>query len=254
MAAVQAASLMPVRFDVLDEYAWGTPSWINRSTFDAVLASHSYYGNTESYRRMCRFFAGPLWRLPILQEYDYIWRLDSHVRYLCDLPEDPVSVLSSSGAVYGYALVMTELMYTIPSLWGTVMGYARGQAGMEEHLQAAWGIDAGKPSSRGCHYWNNMEVAKVAFFAGEAYQALFRHLDASGGFFYERWGDAPIRSWALALLANPGDVHWFDIGYQHPWWVKCPSTGTCPGRAACTPDPDITPHNPTDGRMCKIGE
>jgi len=249
-AKLRAATSSTVIFDLLGEDAWGTPTWINRTVFDGILQHESYYGNTESYRRMCRFFAGPVWRRPILQEYTWVWRLDSHVRYLCDIVEDPVGVLEASNGTYGYAITMTELMYTIPTLWSTMMSYGKAQ-GLDGSVRA-WGVDPASASQRGCHFWNNMEIARVSFFATGPYQALFKHLDEVGGFFYERWGDAPIRSWALMLLEEPSRVHWFDIGYQHPWWVKCPAT--CPGRDRCMPDPEITPQERTDGKRCKVGE
>ncbi len=33
----------------------------------------------------------------------------------------------------------------------------------------------------------------MSFFRSRAYQELFDWLDASGGFYYYRWGDAPVR-------------------------------------------------------------
>lgn len=37
-------------------------------------------------------------------------------------------------------------------------------------------------------------------------QAYFEHLDHSGGFFYERWGDAPVHSLAAAMFLNASEV------------------------------------------------
>jgi hypothetical protein len=202
--------------------------------------------------------------LPILAEYKYAWRLDSHVRYLCDIVDDPIARMEASGALYGYALRMKEKMDTIPSLWATAEEYAVG-AGRKARVREQWDVTIpGHSLQVGCHYWNNMEITRLEWFSGPTYQAFFKHLDASGGFFYERWGDAPIRSWALMLLADPADIMWFDIGYQHPWWVKCPpASGVCfkkgvalkPGVGeGCVPDPEIQPHTFTDGAMCDIGQ
>lgn len=38
----------------------------------------------------------------------------------------------------------------------------------------------------GCHFWSNFEIGRLSFFRSEAYRSLFAHLDAAGGFFYER--------------------------------------------------------------------
>lgn len=79
-----------------------------------------------------------------------------------------------------------------------------------------------------CHYWSNFEIADLDFFRGEAYQALFRHLDRRGGFYAERWGDAPVHSLAVHLLLAPGRLHHFaDFGYHHGPFFQCP--GNAPG-------------------------
>jgi hypothetical protein len=53
------------------------------------------------------------------------------------------------------------------------------------------------------------------FFRGEAYQAYFDYLDSKGGFYYERWGDAPVHSIAAALFLPKDRIHIFDeIGYE----------------------------------------
>jgi hypothetical protein len=37
-----------------------------------------------------------------------------------------------------------------------------------------------------------------------------------GGFFYERWGDAPVHSLAAALFLKPEEIHFFqDIGCKY---------------------------------------
>jgi hypothetical protein len=45
---------------------------------------------------------------------------------------------------------------------------------------------------------------------------FFEHLDKAGGFYYERWGDAPVHSIGAALFARKDQIHFFDdIGYRH---------------------------------------
>lgn len=42
----------------------------------------------------------------------------------------------------------------------------------------------------------------------------FNYLDKAGGFFYERWGDAPVHSIAAALFLKKEELHFFnEIGY-----------------------------------------
>ena len=67
-----------------------------------------------------------------------------------------------------------------------------------------------------CHFWSNFEIADLEFWRGPAYTAFFDYLDKRGGFYYERWGDAPVHSIAAALFAKREQIQFFDeIG---EWW------------------------------------
>lgn len=84
-----------------------------------------------------------------------------------------------------------------------------------------------------CHFWSNFEIASLDFFRSDTYTAYFDHLDQAGGFFYERWGDAPVHSIALALFEDRNKIHWFkDIGYEHIPYFNCPNSPKCSG---CVP-------------------
>jgi hypothetical protein len=63
--------------------------------------------------------------------------------------------------------------------------------------------------------WSNFEIADMDFWRGPAYTAYFNHLEANGGFYYERWGDAPVHSIAAALFLPQREIHFFEeIGYD----------------------------------------
>lgn len=75
-----------------------------------------------------------------------------------------------------------------------------------------------------CHFWTNFEIARTDLFTSEEYQNFFNYLDATGGFYKERWGDAPVHSLAVAMLLDMNEIHYFrDIGYRHTELVHCPS-------------------------------
>ena len=75
-----------------------------------------------------------------------------------------------------------------------------------------------------CHFWSNFEIARLDWFRSKEYNDFFETMDRSGGFWMERWGDAPIHSLAAGLLLGPGDVHYFrDIGYRHTTIQHCPA-------------------------------
>lgn len=52
----------------------------------------------------------------------------------------------------------------------------------------------------------------------------FETLDKQGGFFYERWGDAPVHSMAAGLFLKKEEIHFFnDIAYYHVPFTHCPT-------------------------------
>lgn len=74
-----------------------------------------------------------------------------------------------------------------------------------------------------CHFWTNFEIAQVDVFTSDTYQKYFQHLEESGGFYRERWGDAPVHSIAVSMILPREEMHYFrDIGYQHTTLRHCP--------------------------------
>jgi mannosyltransferase len=74
------------------------------------------------------------------------------------------------------------------------------------------------------------EIADLDFWRSKPYEDYFNHLDRAGGFFYERWGDAPVHSIALGLFEDASKIHWFkDIGYNHVPFFNCPNSPKCRG-------------------------
>jgi len=85
-----------------------------------------------------------------------------------------------------------------------------------------------------------------------AYQDYFEFLDKKGGFFYERWGDAPVHSIAAALFLPKEQIHfWHDIGYKHPPYQRCPNDRPSMDFARC--DCPFEPHQSFDfdGYSCQ---
>ncbi|KAL1592076.1 O-glycoside alpha-1,2-mannosyltransferase 4 [Nothophoma quercina] len=75
-----------------------------------------------------------------------------------------------------------------------------------------------------CHFWSNFEIVNLSWYRSKEYNDFFEMMDRSGGFWMERWGDAPIHSLAAGILLSPADVHYFrDFGYRHTTIQHCPA-------------------------------
>ncbi len=147
--------------------------------------------------------------------------------------------MSDNSKTYGFTLNLYDFPESLPSLWEETMSYLTSNPSyLSLHNALAWLIDSTeKPEynriANGystCHFWSNFEIGNLDFFRGAAYDGYFKHLDETGGFFYERWGDAPVHSIGIGLFENVSKVHWFrDIGYQHYPYFNCPNSAKCRG-------------------------
>lgn len=64
----------------------------------------------------------------------------------------------------------------------------------------------------------------MEWLRSDAYVDYFTSLDKDGGFFYERWGDAPVHSIAASMMLKKEEIHfWDDIAYYHVPFTHCPS-------------------------------
>ncbi|KAI7898247.1 nucleotide-diphospho-sugar transferase [Cokeromyces recurvatus] len=222
-----------VQYGLVPEEHWSYPDWIDQEKAAECrknMASRNIvYGGSESYRHMCRYQSGFFMLHPLLDNLDYYWRVEPGVKFSCDIEYDPFRLMQERDLKYGFTIALKEYRATIPTLWETTITYARSHPEYvyprtrPDSLLKLISNDNGW-SYNLCHFWSNFEIASVKFMRSEGYQSYFKYLDEAGGFFYERWGDAPVHSIAVALMLKKSDVHWFyDIGYKHDNFEHCPT-------------------------------
>lgn len=171
---------------------------------------------------------------PALLPYKWYWRVEPSISFTCAITYDPFVEMALHKKVYGYTIALWEKGTTVPSLFRKLSDY---KARLNIPTRPLWTamIDPSYlpwPFRRGlawlrnrdqygdlwnmCHFWSNFEIADMDFFRSPAYRDLFQYLDEDGGFYFERWGDAPVHSLAAALLLKPEELHHFsDFGYIH---------------------------------------
>ncbi|EFX05194.1 alpha-mannosyltransferase [Grosmannia clavigera kw1407] len=222
------------------------------------------YGGLESYHAMCRFYSGFFYKHPLLAKYEWYWRLEPEIKYFCDITYDPFLRMIESNKTYGFTIAVKELRETVPNMFRYASAYKRQknldskglwemfvepQPEKEEPLAEddpnyklplpeeilrtdpsrnsppeidPEGMEGEKYNM--CHFWSNFEIARLSFFRSNEYEEFFQMMDRSGGFWMERWGDAPIHSLAAGVLLAPHDIHYFrDFGYRHTTIQHCPA-------------------------------
>uniref|UniRef100_A0A060T434 ARAD1C38566p n=1 Tax=Blastobotrys adeninivorans TaxID=409370 RepID=A0A060T434_BLAAD len=218
------------KFGTIEKEHWSYPDWIDQQKAaqdrKKLEEENVIYGGSESYRHMCRFESGFFFQHELMKDYKYYWRVEPETELLCDIDYDVFEFMRKNKKKYGWTLSITEWEKTIPTLWKTTKefldkhpDYVHPNA-MKKFVSEQDDLD----KYTLCHFWSNFEVADMDFWRDTVYQEYFNHLDKSGGFFYERWGDAPVHSIAAALFMDQDEVHFFDdIGYRHPPFQHCPN-------------------------------
>ncbi|KAJ7709891.1 glycosyltransferase family 15 protein [Mycena rosella] len=232
----------PMSFGVIPREHWVQPDWIDenraRQGRMKLMNQRVIYGGSIPYRNMCRFNSGFFFQHELLQPYRYYWRVEPNVKFFCGLDYDPFLYMEEHDKVYSFTISLLEHQPTVPTLWDSVKEFISEYPYFIEPENAMNFIsDDGGEKYNLCHWWSNFEIADMDFWRGEAYTKFFEFLEAKGGFYYERWGDAPVHSIAAALFARKDQIHFFrDIGYRHEDFQHCPSgIQWSAGRCACDP-------------------
>ncbi|CAG8135188.1 unnamed protein product [Penicillium olsonii] len=219
------------------------------------------YGGMESYHHMCRFYSGHFYKHPLLMKYEWYWRLEPEIKYFCDITYDPFLKMAEANKTYGFTIAVKELRETVPNIFRYAAAYKRKNNLKSKGLWEMFLEQPEKPevppeeNSQGklpdeilqteagdnnlkdidpeamegesynmCHFWSNFEIARLDWFRSKEYEDFFTMMDRSGGFWNERWGDAPIHSLAAGALLAPSDIHYFrDFGYRHTTIQHCPA-------------------------------
>ncbi|KAI8880642.1 glycosyltransferase family 15 protein [Backusella circina FSU 941] len=243
-----------VHYGLIPTEHWSYPDWIDQGyaaqTRKQMAEENIVYGGSESYRHMCRYQSGFFMLHPLLDDLDYYWRVEPGVKFSCDIEYDPFRLMQDRDLKYGFTISLKEYHATIPTLWNTTLDFARKNPQYIFPRNSSDSILGFVSEDRGwnynlCHFWSNFEIASIKFMRSEAYQSYFKFLDKAGGFFYERWGDAPVHSIAVSLMLGKNDVHWFyDIGYKHDFFEHCPTEPSwlTNGKCYCEPTTSFT-HN-----------
>lgn len=248
--AVTSAVSGRTKFIKIPEELWSYPDHIDQkkaaSSRKAYEKQKIMYGGSESYRFMCRFNSGLFYKLPELRDIDYYWRLEPGTRFTCDISYDVFQYMRENNKIYGFNMALQENQKTIPSLWNATKEFlhANPEAVDPENLMG-FVTDDGGESYNLCHFWSNFEIASLEFMRSPTYESYFEFLDKKGGFFYERWGDAPVHTLAVTIMAPAERIHFVaNTGYYHKPNQDCPPDKALRDalHCQCSPQADFTWH------------
>ncbi|KAI8353677.1 nucleotide-diphospho-sugar transferase [Mortierella sp. GBAus27b] len=239
---------------------WSYPSWISqdKAAKARTAMKNVIYGSSESYRHMCRYQSGLLVQHDALLPFDFYWRIEPNVKYSCDIEFDPFLYMQDNNKKYAFVISLYEYPETIHGLWNATREFMTKHPGLLAKDNAIEFIsnDGGQTYNL-CHFWSNFEIVDARWMRGEAFQQYFSHLDQVGGFYYERWGDAPVHTIAASLLLSVSEIHFFrEIGYYHEPFHNCPAEPDLQAKCHCDPGLNVsTSHvRPSCGEQTKVDQ
>ncbi|KAF4781715.1 glycolipid 2-alpha-mannosyltransferase [Colletotrichum scovillei] len=212
-------------FEVIPQEDWTFPAWVNQTAAKSSIveqgARGTMHAGQEGYHHMCRFYSGSFYQLEALQKYKWYWRLEPDVDFLCSITYDPFVEMARRKKVYGFTISLWEEWDTVPSLFRHTAEFKEAfdlasSALWKAMMEPSWlpyplrplmsllpHRDQSGDAWSGCHYWSNFEIADLDFFRGKQYQAFFKALDDTGGFYFER-----VRFYVAFSGVTPLYTHW----------------------------------------------
>lgn len=227
-------------YEVVPKEHWSLPDWIDESRF---MNSLEYLGTIGvgkgwmvSYHHMCRWNSGFFYKHPFLRNFDWYWRVEPDVHYFCDIDYDVFRFMRDNNMKYGFNMNILDDARSFPSLWTRTRAFAAAHPNLiHPEADLGWLLDpqaGGKYNN--CQFFSNFEIGSLNFWRGEANEAYFNWLDKAGGFYYERFGDAPVHTLSVAMFIPKSEIWFFrDIGYQHGINHHCPPHRE--GKCSCQP-------------------
>ena len=145
------------KYGIIPEEHWSFPSWIDQDKAAEVRKDMSerkiIYGDSVSYRHMCRFESGFFFRQPLMLEYDWYWRVEPSIELYCDVDYDPFKYMAENNKKYSFVLSLFEYKETIATLWDSTKTFIQGHP---EHIAPGnsmkWLSDDNGESYTMCHF------------------------------------------------------------------------------------------------------
>jgi alpha 1,2-mannosyltransferase len=142
-------------YGVISEEQWGFPEWIDQEKAKEVRESMAdiIYGDSVSYRHMCRYESGFFFRHELMQQFEYYWRVEPGIELFCNIEFDPFRLMKDQKKKYGFVISLYEFDETIPTLWDSVLKFMENHPEYiaEDNSMGFVSDDGGKTYNK-CHF------------------------------------------------------------------------------------------------------
>jgi alpha 1,2-mannosyltransferase len=181
------------------------PSFIEKEKISVDL-----YGHSIGYRHMCRFFSYSIFDL--IKNYEYYMRLDDDSYILSKIEYDIFNFMKDNEKEYAYRVKTIEHNMCVRELEKFFLKYLS-----EKNIKPKFLFENFKNNCwNKVGYYNNFHISKTEFWLRKDVQNFMKAVDLTGGYYFNRWGDAMIQTLAVQIFAEKQKVHQFlDFDYEH---------------------------------------
>ena len=136
---------------------WSYPPHIDqdkaRKVREDMAERKIIYGDSVSYRHMCRFESGFFFRQPLMNQFEWYWRVEPSIELYCDISYDPFKFMRDHKKKYSFVISLYEYVETIPTIWDSVKSFMKKHP---EHIvdgnAMKWISDDGGETYNHCHF------------------------------------------------------------------------------------------------------
>jgi hypothetical protein len=199
------------------------PPGLDLKQFQAQARGWKQRPSLWGYNNMIRFWVKLFFEHPAALSLDYYMRLDTDSLINSRIHYDFFQRMKQRQYVYGFHSTVPDTKHFLVGLWTFTKQYVRSA-----RITPAWakGYEACRKAPLGLpSFRNNFEVGSLAFFRRPDVRKFIDAIDADGGIYRIRWGDATIRWLQMALFAKEAEIHGFcDWKYTHDGTTSGPTT------------------------------
>ncbi|KAK3814031.1 MAG: nucleotide-diphospho-sugar transferase [Benniella sp.] len=235
-------------FGTIPHEQWRLPTWIQAAKVrNGDYAKMRLGMNRTSLvtRHRWRYMSGFLAQHALLDPYEFFWRIDPGVEIFCDLGDDPMMAMKSSGQKFAWSISSVVNEAGVPGAWSLIQKFKTLHrdllpSGYDEAFLAR---ESGNTFTA-CTYNTQNSIGRVGFFRSAAYQTYFDLIDQEGLFYYEKWDDGVAMTIGLSLLLRRTDTLFLEpLGWRHGSAAYCPDQhcpcnpqlNNLPLHLSCTP-------------------
>jgi len=205
------------RYGEIPKEHWSFPEFIDQDraarTRAEMAAKKIIYGDSVSYRHMCRYESGFFFQHPLLQEYEWYWRVEPSIELFCDIAYDPFKFMAENKKKYSFVLSLYEYVETIPTLWDSTKKWIKQHPQyVAEGNSMGFLSDDGGETYNHCHFWSNFEIGNLNWYCPlimlSRLEAILTYLSSLSGFAPTRTSPTSTSSTArVASFTNDGAMH-----------------------------------------------